>query len=183
MPLISLSRSDADYLADGRYWRGSLWLPTAYAALKGMAEYGYLDDARVASHKILDHMLRTYNEYDPHTIWECYSPEYPVPGRDPHNSEFSRPDFCGWSALGPISIFIEYIIGFYSVDAFEKTVKWNLPSIEKGRVGIKNLRFGDVVTDIIAENGVCHVRSNVPYTLIIGEKEYSVVGGEMDINL
>ena len=183
VPLISLSRSDADYLSDGRYWRGSLWLPTAYAVLKGLSAYGYSEVVRDVSVKILDHMTRTYDEYVPHTIWECYSPEACRPATDPTNTEDSRPDFCGWSALGPISIFIEYIIGFHSVNAFENTVEWDLPKRREGRVGIKNLRFGDVITDIVAEGDLCRVRSNAPYTLMINGKKIEIAAGDSEIEL
>ena len=183
VPLISLSKSDADYIADGRYWRGSLWLPTAYATVKGLDGYGYFKEAREASVKVIEHMLRTYNQYVPHTIWECYSPEYAAPGRDAHDSEFARPDFCGWSALGPISMYIEYVLGFHKVDAFEKRVEWIHPDDSKGKVGIKNLRFGDVVTDIVSENGSCRVTSNAPYTLVINGREHQISAGENIITL
>ena len=183
VPLISLSKSDADYLADGRYWRGSLWLPTAYATIKGLDDCGYFKEAREASVKVIEHMLKTYNEYEPHTIWECYSPEYASPARDARNAEFARPNFCGWSALGPISLYIEYVLGFHRVDAFEKRVEWIRPDDISGRVGIKNLRFGDVVTDIVAENGVCRVISNAPYTLCIDRVDHKISAGENEIKL
>jgi len=95
----------------------------------------------------------------------------------------ARPDFCGWSALGPISIYIEFVLGFYSVNAFNKTVKWNKPADIEGEIGIKNLRFGDIVTDITAENNICTVISNEKYTLYINDKEYSVEKGINVINL
>ena len=183
LPLISLSRSDADYIPDGRYWRGSLWLPTAYATVRGLDSYGYFDEARSASEKILARMIRTYNEFEPHTIWECYSPEKAMPGMNPHNTELSRPDFCGWSALGPISLYIEYVLGFHRVDAFERRVEWIRPTELSGRVGIKNLRFGDVVTDIVAENGVCRVVSNEAYTLSIDGRDHEIPTGICEIKL
>ena len=182
VPLISLSRSDADYIPDGRYWRGGLWLPTAYATAKGLDSYGYFTEAREASTKIIDHMLKTYNEFEPHTIWECYSPEYASPAMDAHNAELARPEFCGWSALGPISLYIEYVLGFHKVDAFKNRVEWITPDTE-GRVGIKNLRFGEVVTDIVAENGVCRVSSNEPYILCINGKDHEVSAGENEIRI
>jgi hypothetical protein len=151
--------------------------------LKGIDKYGYFEKAREASEKIIGHMIRTYREYEPHTIWECYSPEYASPGMNPHNTELSRPNFCGWSALGPISLYIEYVLGFHKVDAFEKRVEWIIPKDISGCVGIKNLRFGDVVTDIVAENGVCRVSTNVSYTLVINGREQNVSAGENIITL
>ena len=174
VPLLSLARNDPDYKADGRYWRGSLWLPTAYAALKGFSAYGYHKEAHEAGKKILDHMLRTYQTYDPHTIWECYAPEAPEPSLTPNGNKRVRPDFCGWSALGPISIYIEHVLGFHSVNAFTKTVEWEIPKTFRKEIGIKNLRFADIRTDITAENGVCTVVSNRPYTLRINGKPYPV---------
>ncbi len=177
VPLISLARSDRDYLPDGRYWRGGLWLPTAYMTLKGLSMYSFSREARAASMKIIDHMLKTYNEFEPHTIWECYAPEAAAPARVANNSEFARPDFCGWSALGPISIFIEYILGFSYINAFDGVVEWNIHDELEGALGIKNLRFGDTVTDITAKDGECTVVSNKPYTLKINGVSFSVKEG------
>ncbi len=176
VPLLSLPPKDGDYFADGRYWRGGLWLPTAYAALKGLSDYGYRTEVREAAQKILAHMLLTYQTYAPHTVWECYAPEAPAPAHTAYNKDLARPDFCGWSALGPIAIFLEYVLGFYSVNAFTKTVSWALPSTAE-EIGIRNLRFGDILTDITAKNGVCHVTSNAPYTLKINETAYAIRAG------
>lgn len=182
VPLISLSKSDANYEKNGKYWRGALWLQTAYAALKGIENYGYHKEAHDAAHKILNHMLKTYIEYEPHTIWECYSPEAPEPSVGT-NGERVRLDFCGWSALGPISMYIEHFLGFHTVNAFERIVKWYKSDSFKKRIGIKNLRFADVVTDIIAEGNVCRVKSNKAYTLIINEKAFEITEGEQCIDL
>ncbi len=174
VPLLSLSRSDPNYEPDGRYWRGALWLPTAYAALKGFLNYGYYGEAHEAGKKILDHMLRTYQTCEPHTVWECYSPEAPEPSVTANGKARVRPDFCGWSALGPISVYIECVLGFHTVNAFTKTLEWEIPKTFRKEIGIKNLRFADICTDVTAENGVCTVVSNQPYTLKIDGKPYSV---------
>ncbi len=183
VPLISLARSDGDYDPTGKYWRGALWLPTAYAALKGIADYGYFDKAREAAGKIFLHQLKTYKEYEPHTIWECYSPEEPRPATCADGKETVRRDFCGWSALGPIAMYIEFILGFYSVDAFKCKVKWSKPDNVNGKIGIKNLRFGDTVTDIVANDGICRVNSNLPYTLEINGAPYKIKAGENEFSI
>lgn len=183
VPLISLARNDGDFSSSGRYWRGSLWLPTAYAALKGLSGYGYGKEAHDAATKILDHMLRTYLEYEPHTIWECYSPTAAEPGTTARDDGRVRPDFCGWSALGPISIYIEYVLGFHTINAFTRTVEWDRPAEFTGPVGIRNLRFGDVVTDVVAEGSVCRVTSNAPYTLKINGKAYPIPVGTTELSL
>lgn len=184
VPLVSLARNDADFDTDGLYWRGSLWLPTAYAALLGFREYGLLAEAQSAGQRILDHMLKTYETFEPHTIWECYAPNAPRPATVAEGTgELVRKDFCGWSALGAISVYIEFVLGFHTVNAFENTVDWARPKGFEKAVGIKNLRFGEVVTDIVAEGALCTVVSNAPYTLRIDGKPFAIQIGTNKIKL
>ena len=124
-------------------------------------------------------MLATYEEYEPHTIWECYSPEKHEPATQIHGiGSRVRPNFCGWSALGPISIYLEFVLGFHTVNAFENVVEWAKPADMTGKIGVRNLHFGNVVTDIIGDEKECTVLSNAPYTLKINGKEYAVKAGE-----
>lgn len=175
VPFVSVSRSDADYKSNGDYWRGSVWLPTAYASLKGLANYGLYKEAHEKACILFEHMYKTYTGFEPHTIWECYSPEEFKPAV--HHNKFVRPDFCGWSALGPISVYIEFVLGFHSINAFEKVVEWTKPDAFKGKLGVNNLRFGNIVTDIVALGDKCTVKSNEPYTLKINGKEYCISVG------
>lgn len=178
VPLVSLARNDNDYCSSGRYWRGAVWLPCAYAALKGLASYGFLNEAHNAALKLLEHMYRTYTDYIPHSIWECYSPEEYKPSTVSEDENgVVRKDFCGWSALGPISVYIEFVLGFHEINAFNKTVKWAKPDTFKGEIGIKNLRFGDIVTDIVADGNVCNVISDGEYILEINNKIYEIHPG------
>lgn len=177
VPLISLARNDGDYYSDGHYWRGSLWLPTAYAALKGLSDYGFNDETHTAAYKIFKHMYNTYKKYDPHTIWECYSPEEYRPALCTKGIRNVRPDFCGWSALGPISIYIEYVLGFRKIDVFENVVEWAKPNSFKGEIGIRNLHFGNTVADITAKDDICRVTSNAPFTLKINGKSFEIKEG------
>lgn len=177
VPLVSLARNDAEFFSTGKYWRGALWLPTAYAALRGLTAYGYHDIAHEVAKKIVAHMERTYTEYEPHTIWEAYAPDAPTPATTVGDNKTVRPNFCGWSALGPISIYLEYVLGFHTVNAFTKTVEWAKPQDIDGEIGIQNLRFGEIVTDIVANGSVCEVTSNSPYTLKINGVDYKVEAG------
>ena len=97
--------------------------------------------------------------------------------------ESVRKDFCGWSALGPISIYIEFVLGFHSINAFKNIVEWQKPKVFKGKIGIKNLRFGKVITDIVAEGNICTVNSNLPYILKIDGKSYDIFKGNNNIIL
>ena len=183
VPFPSLARNDGDFNSDGEYWRGAIWLPTAYAALTGMKNYAFYQQAHNLSSSLLEHMYRTYQEFEPHTIWECYSPTQHKPACiEDGTDELVRPDFCGWSALGPISIFIEFVLGFHTIDAFHKRVDWAKPQTDN-KIGIKNLSFGDVKTDIEAVGNRISVKSNGPYTLVINGVVHNIESGENSIVL
>ncbi len=177
VPTPSLSRSDADFIEDGGYWRGSVWLPTSYMALKAADMLGEYGLAREVGGRILEHMYRTYRDYEPHTIWECYSPTAYEPAGDKKGDPV-RPDFCGWSALGPISIFIEDVIGIKEADGFGRTLLCDFEKHPAGKVGVRNYRFGDVVCDVIADETAIEVESNRPFTLRADGKSFSVEAGK-----
>ena len=183
LPFPSVARNDGDFKETGKYWRGSMWLPTAYASLKGISNYGYHNEAHEAAFKLFDYMLKTYQTYEPHTIWECYAPVGYRPATNTDDKTICRPDFCGWSALGPIAIYIEYVLGFHYVNAFENLVKWNKPDCFQGKIGVRNFHFGNVETDIIADGNDCTVHSNAPYTLEINGKAYEIKAGENKFSL
>ena len=172
VPWTTLGRTDPDFAADGNYWRGSLWLPTAFMGIKSLEKYGKFDLANKTARRVVEHMYRTFKEYTPHTIWECYDPEKPAPST--FRGKRVRPDFCGWSALGPICLFIENVIGITGADAFKNTLVWNLPSEIKGKIGVTGDSFGNVVTDVVYCGGMIRVKSNAPYSLIVNGKTYPV---------
>ena len=111
---------------------------------------------------------------------QCYNPTQPAPSgkRTGSGSQVKsvKADFCGWSALGPISLFIENVLGFYDVDAPSATIRWNLH--QNCRHGIEKLAFGPITTDILYENGKVTVRSNKPYTLFINGEEHAIRKGQ-----
>ena len=69
------------------------------------------------------------------------------------------------------------MLGFHTVDAFKKTVKWEKSKNLTKKVGIENLAFGSIKTDIVAEGNKCTVNSNEEYTLIINGVEYNIKVG------
>ncbi|UDQ98627.1 trehalase family glycosidase [Lentisphaerota bacterium WC36G] len=165
LPIPTIARNDQDFDPKGRYWRGGMWLPTSYMTIKAIDKYGYYDLSRKLSLNIIDHMSKTYQQYSPHTIWECYNPNEYKPATKGDGKGIVREDFCGWSALGPISLFIEDVLGFYDIDAINKTISYN--PYPKGKSGIKKLRFGGITTDIIKEGNIVNVKSDGDYTLKI----------------
>ena len=184
MPFVSLARKDGDFhAAGGAYWRGSVWVPTAYVAARGLLRYGHFDLARRQTVALLDAMSRVYEDFEPHSIWECYSPDGQAPGRQIRNDVLCRKDFCGWSALAPISMLIECVIGIHSVDAFRKLVRWNLDTAAHGKTGIRDLRFGGVTANLIYADGEVAVESDAPFTLEINGREFFVDAGKTKIVL
>ncbi len=177
VPLPSLARHDRDFIATGGYWRGSVWLPTAYMALKALDAYGDFGRARDVATRLVDHMYRTYREFSPHTIWECYSPTEPKPATN-KRGEFVRYDFCGWSALGPISVFLEDVIGIKEANAFANALRCEFPREVVGRVGVENYRFGRVTCSVIATTDAVKVISNRPFTLLVDGRAFAVNVGE-----
>ena len=182
VPWVTVSRDDPDFDAnDGWYWRGSMWLPTAYMGIKALEKYGFQEAADTTAEKVLSWMLRTYCDYEPHTIWECYSPTAPTPSSN--HGKRVRPDFCGWSALGPISLFIENVLGFHDIDASLRTVHWDIS--HNCRLGLNNLTFGDTTTDLLYDPAASTVtiRSNKPYCLILNGKSHRIRAGVTTISI
>lgn len=182
VPWVTVSRDDPDFDAnDGWYWRGSMWLPTAYMGIKALEKYGFQEAADTTAEKVLSWMLRTYCDYEPHTIWECYSPTAPAPSSN--HGKRVRPDFCGWSALGPISLFIENVLGFHDIDASLRTVRWDIR--HDCRHGLNNLTFGDTTTDLLYDPAASTVtiRSNKPYCLILNGKSHRIRAGVTTISI
>ena len=181
-PTPTLSRRDRDYHDQtGDYWRGGIWLPTTYMTVKALEEYGYHEEADMIAEKIIRQQLAAYHGIKPHTIWECYSPSANEPSTE--HGRRARPEFCGWSALGPISLFIENVLGFHKVSALRNEIQWRLKR-EKGRHGLKNLHFGTTTTDIVFDGkNTVDVTSNNPYSLVINGKKYAIKPGTASITL
>lgn len=179
-PWASMSHSDPDFdtANRGNYWRGGIWLPMAYMGTNALEEYGYYELADSLARKVVELQARVYRTYEPHTIWETYSPVSDEPSTE--HGHTVRPEFCGWSALGPISLFIENILGFRHADAINRTLTWDLNQA-KGRHGIRNLRFGPVNTTLIYDSGKITVESNTPYTLILNGTPVEIKEGQQTL--
>lgn len=191
-PWPSVAHSDPHHDRKGRYWRGGIWLPTAYMATKALEKYNYLDTAAQLADNLVSMMERTYRNHQPNSIWEAYSPSEDMPStyksREDGSGGYKKegethviPEFCGWSALGPISLLIENILGFHKINAQTRTVEWHKQ--QNGRHGIKRLSFGDITTDIIAQDDVVNVSSSGDYELIINGQSFAITTGEQTINL
>jgi hypothetical protein len=180
VPWPSVARDDPEFRPKGMYWRGGVWVPVAYVSARALADHGHGDLAHSASLALIRHMARTYAEYEPATIWEAYSPQFPRPSTAKDDEEISRPDFCGWSALAPISMLIEHVLGF-RVDALQKTITWHrrMP----GRTGIRNLRCGDVTVTAIADGHVLQVETTGQVNVVVDGAAFALQRGHHTFDL
>lgn len=101
IPIATLSADDPDYSGDGHYWRGSVWLPTNYMILRGLKQYNKTELANKLAKQYYWAVSKVYEATG--TFWENYAPDHLTKGSD------SRPDFCGWTAVVPITIYREFI--------------------------------------------------------------------------
>ena len=184
-PWPTLARTDPDYAEaaqDGRYWRGGVWAPTTYMAIKALEKYGFFEEATTLAERALGHIERTYRAVEPASLWEALSPTRDHPADRPHGKPGPVRPYVGWSSLPPIALLIENVLGFHDVDAAANRVHWRWRP--QGRHGIEQLRFGPVVTDILAEaDGQVRVTSNRPYTLVINGTSHAVQAGATLLNL
>ena len=175
VPAPSIARDHRFFMPDGRYWQGGVWLPTSYMTAKSLEKYGRYDLAAAFADTTINHMAKTYEQFFPQTIWECYSPTSYEPAKAKFAHKYCRPDFCGWSALGPISLLIENTLGFHRADAVAAKLEYHYRP-EIGRHGIKNFKFGDITCDIIIENGKAEYQTNKPFTFSVDGKEFLCSG-------
>ena len=99
----SLAKNDPDYDLQNGYWRGPVWCPTMYMLLCGLRKYGYEKLAHNLAERFYRATLHVWETTG--TIWENYLPE--LNDREP--GKVSSPDFCGWSALAPVTICQEFL--------------------------------------------------------------------------
>jgi hypothetical protein len=140
-PVPSLSADDLNYSPQGEYWIGGVWPPINYMVARGLMTAGRGDAAHHVAVKYLGALARTYKTFDPHTLWECQSPSEDKPGLTPYERKWVKPDFVGWSGIGPIAMLIENVLGI-DVRAPERRIEWTIRLTE--RHGIENLDCGEM---------------------------------------
>jgi hypothetical protein len=155
-PFPTLSADHPSYVPTGGYWLGGVWAPTNYMVVKGLTANGFADLARQSAERHLDQLAEVAAQTG--TLWENYAPESPAPGCP------ARPDFVGWTGLGPVAMLIEDVLGI-EVDAPTQTIRWRPRQGETH--GIRNLRVGGNVVDLLIENQQCHIKAAQPFTLTL----------------
>lgn len=178
IPLPSVARNSPHFDPGGAYWRGGVWLPTAYMTIKALEKNHFMELADRTAENLLRHLFQTWESFRIHTIWEAYSPTKPEPSqrKQPRPGEYVRPDFCGWSALGPINLMIENVLGF-RIDAPSRTLEWRIH--QTFRHGIRNLKFGPV-TCSLETDGQRQIRitSDSFFFLKLGKETIRIPAGE-----
>jgi len=162
----TLGRKSSSYNGNGGdYWRGAVWIPANTMVIKGLVEYGYVDEARAIAINGLEGMYATWKNTG--TLFENYNQEKPgAPG------SHSKREFVGWSGVQPIATLIEYIIGI-RIDAPENKIRWTVRMTEKH--GVRKLKWGKHYSrqvELIADSRgskddpvTIHVDSNSPFKL------------------
>jgi len=167
-PFASLSKDDPNFDPNGSYWLGGVWPPVVYTAVAGLKSIGRWYLAREVAIKHIDRICKVWQSKEYGSIWECYSPMFDRPANG-KGDYLSRPNFVGWSALGPISMLIENVLGF-SFDAPKNTVHWHL--YNQGRNGIENMEFAGnnislVCTTCTVESVEIEIKAERPFTLML----------------
>lgn len=139
IPVPSLSRDDPNFAPEGVYWRGSVWAPINYMVFSGLQQSGMEELCHELACRYLLALSEIFRNYTPSTLWECLAPDDYRPALTPYTREIVRPDFVGWSGLGPTAIFIEHVLGI-KVAMARREITWRLHLKEDH--GIDALRTG-----------------------------------------
>ena len=135
----TLAADEKDFDPAGGYWRGAVWAPTTTLVIRGLENYGYDSLAREIALNHLTNIGRVFLETG--TIWENYAPDSAKPGKP------AKPDFVGWSGIGPILYLLEYGIGL-KPNAPANELVWELRS--SARQGCERFRFNGHVVSLTA---------------------------------
>jgi len=96
IPFPTLAAEHPDFNPDKGYWRGPIWLDQVYFAIKGLANYGFEEDAETLTRRVLTRLEGLINS--PAPIRENY---HPLTGEGLEAAHFS------WSAAHILMLLIE----------------------------------------------------------------------------
>ncbi|HEX6383621.1 MAG TPA: trehalase family glycosidase [Anaerolineae bacterium] len=176
----SQSADSEGYNAEtGHYWRGGVWPATNFMVLKGLRAVGQHDLAHHIAVNHLDNVYTVFRQTD--TFWENYAPETAASGNP------ARSDFVGCTGLTPISILLEDAIGL-NVEWPHRRVTWDRRLDTEEEYGVCNYPLGlEGKMDLRGDRAKVVVETNVPFTLIIRDKEQTlqtaIPAGTIEIEL
>ncbi|MCQ2380703.1 MAG: hypothetical protein MJ025_07270 [Victivallaceae bacterium] len=97
-----IAADDPEFNLERGYWRGPVWAPVNYMVLRGLAAYGEDRLAKTIAQRIHHAAMELFESTG--TVWENYRPD-----RSDIPSANANRDFCGWSALIPVTIRREFL--------------------------------------------------------------------------
>lgn len=145
-PVPSLAYGQEYYCDSGRYWQGGTWAPLNYMIVQGLVKNGYEKDALDLTYKYLDAIWRVF--LDTGYFWEVYSAEMYIPSTQASGVLMCKKNYMGWTALAPISMMIENVIGL-RCDAEHNRIVWNIT--QQCEHGMKNFHFNGKTIDLMAK--------------------------------
>jgi hypothetical protein len=169
-PLPSISADSPGYNRDnGNMWRGGVWPPLNFAVLKGLR---MVNQHALAYQIAFSHLQRVATVYqNSATFWDHYAPETAWPGAH------ARRDFTGWTALTPIAILLEDVLGIMT-DWPQRRVMWDLRlplPPEEAFMGVENYPLGNEESiDLLTNGRKLVVTTAVPFTLTLRTPEMTL---------
>ena len=100
----ALGANDPEYDSEGGFWKGSVWPPTTYVAIRALMEYGFRDAATDLARRWYNANAALWEVTE--TVWENISAE-----QCDGPKKCAGSDFCGWGALAPVAIPAEFGFG------------------------------------------------------------------------
>jgi glycogen debranching enzyme len=160
----ALAADHPKYTGDGGYWCGGVWPSTNYMVLRGLTQNGYDDLAYEIGLNHVNEVVKVFQSTG--TLWENYAPESAAPGQP------AKGDFVGWGGLGPIAVFLEYVLGIRA-DVPNASLRWDIRNSSEH--GVRRYPYGagglldlhvQGRSDSTAEPKV-KIQTNVPLTLTL----------------
>jgi glycogen debranching enzyme len=113
----TLSADHPGYDPAGGYWKGGVWPPTNYMALRGLTRAGKDELAHAIGRNHVERVTEVFE--DTGTVWENYAPESAGPGKP------AKSDFVGWGGVGPVAVLMEYVFGLRP-EAQQRRLVWDV---------------------------------------------------------
>ena len=101
VPFPCLPKGDPDYRPDTGYWCGGVWPPTNYVVIRGLLACGCRELAETAARKWYNAAADMWERFG--TVFENHSPE-----RTDVRRKCADVDFCGWGAIPPVALPVEF---------------------------------------------------------------------------
>lgn len=116
IPLPTVARDEGAFSSD--MWRGPVWINVSFMIIRGLAAYGYHDEAADLAFATADGVFRTHAQTG--GVWEFYDPtRFDISRLQRKRGELVKrmtlgnrplPDY-GWSALAN-ALVVEYLVGY-----------------------------------------------------------------------